>query len=347
MSTTTPPAPATDLFMRMDMGVDAVAIDALRPSGAEVTLRTVSKEAGTDESRAARFATAAGLSPEVAGRQWFTSDVNFFRVIESTASVLGDHAVLALLRRTGAAMAQLAHASSAAFRVKVMSQTHDDHTIVASELVDGFALVLEQLLRHHYVGAIRSRVPQAGNHGELREMCVGFVDLSSSTELGSRVTLNELADLMSEFEAESFHAATVRGARVVKTIGDEVMLCADDPEPVCRAALDLVEYFGRHERFRSARAGLAFGEVIDQDGDCYGPVVNCAARLVDAADDGTVMAGLSVAARLRSRLRFVPVPAVPLRGLGTVEWGQVLYVDDVETVAAEMVTMGSISARLE
>jgi class 3 adenylate cyclase len=126
--------------------------------------------------------------------------------------------------------------------------------------------------------------------------------------------------LIADFETAAFEAATRHGARVVKTIGDEVMLCADEPAAVCRAALELVAYCHHHDTLSAARGGVAAGDLLEQDGDCYGPVVNRAARFVQAADDGVVMVDAAVAARIGAELAVIDAEPVTHRGLGAVPW---------------------------
>ncbi len=58
------------------------------------------------------------------------------------------------------------------------------------------------------------------------------------------------------------------------------------------------------------RVGVAFGDVVVRHGDFYGPTVNLAARLVAAADPGTVLADAELHDRLgHARASYVFVPA--------------------------------------
>ena len=151
-------------------------------------------------------------------------------------------------------------------------------------------------------------------------MTVGFVDLASSTEIGSLLSATDLAHAITDFNRASFDFATRRGARIVKTIGDEVMFVALDAAAVAQAAIDLVDEFGRHEVFAAARAGVATGDVLEQEGDCYGPVVNRAARFVAAAPDGMVTADARTVAAMAGTLAASHLDAVEHRGIGTVPW---------------------------
>jgi class 3 adenylate cyclase len=106
---------------------------------------------------------------------------------------------------------------------------------------------------------------------------------------------------------------------VVKRIGDAVMYVTNAPGIGCTLGLDLIEACAA-ERLPKLRVGVAFGDVIVRQGDFYGPTVNLAARLVAAADPGTVLADSELHARLggiRGRYAFVPAGRLTLSGFAT------------------------------
>lgn len=302
----------------------------LRPPGARISLREVAARSGVPVERAQHLCLVAGLpASDVDGPSWFESDIAWMETAALATDLLGNSATLAILRIAGASMAQLANASSSAFRVNVVSRPllDDEPEVMAvrrnlgtGALVQGLVDVLAQLFRHHIRLTVRNESVAAGEFGELRFMGVGFVDLASSTELGERVTAGELAGIIADFDTAAFETATRHGARVVKTIGDEVMLCALDPAAVCRAAIDLVAYCQRHHTLTGARGGVAAGELLEQNGDCYGPVVNRAARFTAAAADGTVMVDATIAAAVPPDLQARPHDPIEHRGLGPLPW---------------------------
>ena len=70
----------------------------------------------------------------------------------------------------------------------------------------------------------------------------------------------------------------------------------------------------------SGHAGVAAGPLILRDGDVFGRTVNLAARLSDAAADGTLLVPAPLAAAVPGdRLALEPHPAVTLQGIGTLE----------------------------
>ena len=150
------------------------------------------------------------------------------------------------------------------------------------------------LFRHHMAQAIeRQRVITEGvSRRELARLAVGFVDLVGSTAMAAGLDPGELAALVSRFESRAFEVTAAGGGRLVKFIGDEIMVAALDPLSGCRIIGSLVDAF-TSDGLRP-RAGLVYGEVLYRHGDYYGPVVNLAARLVDEAIPDEVLVDASV-----------------------------------------------------
>ncbi len=297
-----------------------------RPLGEQLSVRELATRADVDVDVVQRFLRAAGLAADdLDVRVWYSSDAEWIRAANAARRAFGDEAISVILRRSGAAMSQVSTAASSVFRVNLVdAETLDPMTIVERNLatrplIDALVLTLSQLYRYHSRLSFRDDTVAAGTFGELRTMTVGFVDLASSTELGARLSAADLARSINDFNRAAFDASTRHGARLVKTIGDEVMLSALDPNAVCRAALALVTFSHEHPTFTNARGGIAHGDVLDQDGDCYGPVVNRAARFAASAPDGSVM--IDAAARLLAPdLTATAWPAIEHRGIGVVEW---------------------------
>ncbi len=311
----------------------------IRPNGAPISREELARRVGVSPERIDEVRSMCGLRAALPGMSnWFESDAEWVALIEAGIVFLGEGAVTSLMRRAGLALSQLAHASSEAFRVNVlMSDPAADPgadvvnaltqliegNVAAGALMDGYAQAIGQLFRHHSRETVRRETRVAGDHGELLPMAIGFVDLAASTDLGERVDAAHLAELVNDFETAVFRVAGDRGVRVVKTIGDEAMFAADDPGALCEAALDLIEYCLCHPVFTTARAGVAFGDVLGQGGDCYGPTVNRAARFAQAAHDGWLMADHGLEKLISLPLQYQSVTAQEHRGLGVVNWGRV------------------------
>jgi adenylate cyclase len=78
--------------------------------------------------------------------------------------------------------------------------------------------------------------------------------------------------------------------RLVKTIGDAVMLVSSEPAPLVGASLALIAAAeAEGEEFPWLRAGLASGPTLPQSGDYYGRSVNLASRITGVARPGSVL----------------------------------------------------------
>jgi class 3 adenylate cyclase len=96
---------------------------------------------------------------------------------------------------------------------------------------------------------------------------------------------------------------------------------ADDAVRGALAVLGLA----RERALPAARAGIALGPLIKQDGDYYGRTVNRASRLLGVAAPHQVLVTAEVAGAVRdARVRFTTVGPVRLRGVA----------DEVEAFAA-------------
>jgi class 3 adenylate cyclase len=109
-----------------------------------------------------------------------------------------------------------------------------------------------------------------------------FADLS-----GFRALTQEQGDEAAADAATRF-AALVRcslssGSRVVKTLGDGVLVVTPDAESARRTAFRIRREVAWDELLPPVHAGICEGSVVWRDGDVFGAAVNEAARLADAA----------------------------------------------------------------
>jgi adenylate cyclase len=127
-----------------------------------------------------------------------------------------------------------------------------------------------------------------------RPIAVCFADLVGFTSLGEQIPAEELgaiAERLSTLAAEVVEPPV----RLIKSIGDAVLLIAPEPAVLIDTALALmaaVENEG--EGFPQLSVGLAYGEALDRAGDVYGPPVNLASRLSDVARPGAVLTTVGV-----------------------------------------------------
>src|SRR5436305_1826181 len=112
---------------------------------------------------------------------------------------------------------------------------------------------------------------------------IGFADLTGFTPLSQSMPMRELSWLLSAFEETATDTVHDGGGRVVKFLGDAVMFVAPSASTTAEIACALVNHPEAANVGLEVRAGIAFGDVLAQDGDYFGPPVNLAARLVAVA----------------------------------------------------------------
>jgi adenylate cyclase len=296
---------------------------ALRPGAERLTNEEVAAGAGITVAELDRFRRAAGLPEEAPDSDTGTrADIEAFSLIAAAGVLLGEQAVLQLTRVIGSSMARIADAAVSAFLVNVELplRGEDDVAIAlavakanaqAGALIPGLMSSMDLLLRRHILAARRSLLAVQSTSGyETQRLAVGFVDLVGSSALG----INELGAALTVFEERASDIIVVGGGRLVKLIGDAVLFTAPQPEPACAIAGDLVQAFADHPVVPPVRGGLAFGDVLTAGGDCFGPVVNLAARIVKHAAPSAVVVTDEVRAALGAACQTTSVGKRELAG---------------------------------
>ena len=270
-----------------------------------LTLDELAERAGTTPDRARRMFHALGLEPdELAG--FGEADVAAVQMIESDESGIVEQVADELLRVAGTSLRRLAEASVAVYVQDIENHVDRDRTdllqlaemnSLASQLLVEFSEALGAMFRHHMWVAVRHQRSTQRDVAapQLARVAVGFVDLVGYTPISRTLGPGELTRYVDAFERRAFEVAHAHGGRVVKSIGDEVMFTAPELDAVAAIALELVTSFGDDPSTRP-RGGISAGEVMFRLGDLYGPVVNTAARLVDAAAPGQVLTDLAAPA---------------------------------------------------
>jgi adenylate cyclase len=189
---------------------------------------------------------------------------------------------------------------------------------VAEGLLPISTPLLEQLHRRmlmHFidqdvVGHMEAEVGSE-EHGVGRmRVAIAFADLAGYTQLTeTRGDLHAL-DVVDRFIA-SVTATLPDDARVIKTIGDEVMVVGPDPAALASWAVRLGERLADDSR---PRAAVHYGYVQYREGDYFGREVNLAARVQAESGAGEVLVTRPVVDASGSGLRVEPLPDVRLRG---------------------------------
>ncbi|MFO7164156.1 MAG: adenylate/guanylate cyclase domain-containing protein, partial [Mycolicibacterium hassiacum] len=136
-----------------------------------------------------------------------------------------------------------------------------------------------------------------------RPVTIGFADLVGFTRLGELVPPEDLERLAGKL-VETAGEVVEPPVRLVKTIGDAVMLAGPDPGEVVDDLLALVEAAADDDEFPRLRAGAATGMAVSRAGDWYGSPVNLASRVTGVARPGSVLVAESTHDALRDDPRF-------------------------------------------
>ncbi len=121
--------------------------------------------------------------------------------------------------------------------------------------------------------------------GRLR-VAIAFADLAGYTRLTVERGDEEAVDTVERF-VEAVEQTLPTDARVVKTLGDEVMVVGSDAATLTGWAVELQSQTVPGQP--APRIGVHYGRALYRDGDYYGREVNQAARVVARAAGGEVL----------------------------------------------------------
>ncbi|HYV16168.1 MAG TPA: adenylate/guanylate cyclase domain-containing protein [Conexibacter sp.] len=237
-------------------------------------------------------------------------------------------ALLQLMRVYGQALADIADAEVRLFHLYVheplmrdgvpglemaeqMEQLARGLLPLASPLMDR---VHQRFLRHFVeqdmIGHMEAAFDgEIGDLGRLR-IAIAFADLAGYTRLTEEVGEEEAVDAVERF-VEAVQITLPDDARIVKTIGDEVMVVAPDAAALLDWAVGFQQLFTERPR---PRIGIHAGDVLYREGDYYGREVNIAARVAARSAGGEVLATRPVAEQAGAHLELERIGEVRLKG---------------------------------
>ena len=291
------------------------------------TLAEAADECGLEAELIRRIWTSAGFSSDSL-EQIGEEDLQLLRYM---AAVLDAGfplvAFLQLVRVYGQAMAQIADAEVKLFHLYVHEPLMRDGVpgLEIAEEMEGMASDLlplaspimdrvHQRMVQHFVGQDvvgHLELDGAGEElGRLR-VAIAFADLAGYTRLTEEAGEEEALDVVERF-VESVEETLPDEARVVKTIGDAVMVVGADPAGVVDWAVGFQEL--NAGRRPLPRIGIHAGETLYRDGDYYGRAVNLASRVGARAAGGEVLVTQPVVDAAGGNLEFEPIGEVKLKG---------------------------------
>lgn len=125
---------------------------------------------------------------------------------------------------------------------------------------------------------------------------VVFADISGSTSLYETLGNQRATEAVTQVTQWIGDSIESHGGRVVKKLGDGVLgIFGDASSAVTAMTAMLRQHQARLDRWpqplrMDIRVGVASGDVVDVDGDCYGDAVNVASRLCERAGPAEIWA---------------------------------------------------------
>jgi adenylate cyclase len=146
--------------------------------------------------------------------------------------------------------------------------------------------------------------------GRLR-VAIAFADLAGYTRLTEELGDEEAVGTVERF-IEAVEHTLPEDARVIKTLGDEVMIVGSDPAGLTAWAVGFQALTASDGP--QPRIGIHYGETLYRDGDYYGREVNRSARVVARAAGGEVLVTRAVVNAAAAGLRYELIGEVRLKG---------------------------------
>lgn len=275
------------------------------------TARQVSAEAGLDHDFLVALRRAQGLPVFDDEANVFTeADVDGARIAKTFLDAgLRPDDMLEVVRILGRGFSQAAEVMRRMTLGLVLQPGGDEHDLsrrfaeAVSTLEPLTAPMLGQMLNLHLRHVVRTELltaaqREAGEMPGARDVSVCFADLVGFTRMGEEVAPDELGAVAARLEQMTGECVDLP-VRLVKTIGDAVMLVAPEPAPLLDAALKLVARADAEgEDFPQLRAGIAAGPALQRAGDWYGQPVNLASRVTGVARPGSVLVTQAIRAEV-------------------------------------------------
>ena len=299
---------------------------------AEPELRSIDETAeatGLEPALIERFWTSLGLPSE--GLERLTDED--VRALQYTSSVLATGfplvALLQLMRVYGQALTQIADAEVRLFHLYVhepliragvpgmqmaeeMEGLARDLLPLASPLMDYIhQRFLQHYLEQDVVGHMELELDEGDDLGRVK-VVIAFCDLAGYTRYTEEEGEEEALSFVERF-VEAVTDTLPDDARVIKTIGDEVMIVGQDVQALTDWAVGFQHLFRERPE---PRIGIHYGATLYRDGDYFGREVNLASRVVARARGGEVLVTDAVVERVAEseHLAFDGVGQVKLKG---------------------------------
>jgi adenylate cyclase len=299
--------------------------------GPRYPMRETARLSGVDPELIGRLYTMMGLGAQPPD-EFSDEDVQILKYVAAVLDAgLPLPAFMQLMRVYGQAVAQIADAEVRLIHLYVHEplMRADVPSVEIAEEMEGltreilpFATpfmnylhgrLLAQFVEQDMIGHMEADLADdALEQGRLR-VAIAFADLAGyarlTTERGDEAALGAV-----ERFVQAVEQTLPIDARVIKMLGDEVMVVGSDAAALTAWAVELRAAIAAGDPL--PRIGIHYGEALYRDGDYFGADVNQAARVVARAGGGEVLVTRAVvdAAAGVDGLEFERIGEVRLKG---------------------------------
>lgn len=302
------------------------------PPEGRYTLEQAARKADIDEAMIERLYMNLGLSAlslDAIGEE----DMEMLRYIGAVLKAgLPEAAFMQLARVYGQTLAQIADAEVRLIHIYVHEPMMREGVpgVQMAEAMEGLAgellpfaapfmrylhgRFLGHFIEQDVIGHMEAELSSDGipEEGRMR-IVVAFADLAGYTRLTEERGDEEAVGVVERFVEAVEHSLPI-DARVIKTLGDEVMVVGADVAGLTQWAVGFQQEVPADAP--QPRIGIHWGEAIYRDGDYYGRDVNQAARVVARAAGGEVLVTRPIVdvAEGVDGLRFELIGEIGLKG---------------------------------
>ena len=275
------------------------------PPEGRYTLDQAARAANLEEELIERIYMSLGLST-LSLDSLSDEDVEMMRYIAAMLQAgLPEQVFIQMVRVFGQSLAQIADAEVRLIHMYVHeplmregvpgTQIAEQMGGLASEILPFVAPLmnyvhgrfLAHFVEQDVIGHMEAELDgSAPEEGRMR-VVIAFADLAGYTRLTEERGDEEAVRAVEHFVEAVEHSLPI-DARVIKTLGDEVMVVGSDPVALTQWAVGFQREVDG-EAHPEPRIGIHCGEALYRDGDYYGRDVNQAARVVARAAGGEVL----------------------------------------------------------
>ena len=179
----------------------------------------------------------------------------------------------------------------------------------------------------------------------MAELTIAFVDLTGSVSVFETLGNDRAAKAVTKLTQWIGSMGQEHNGKVVKMLGDGVLLSFTSNQHAVECMSQIQQEHAQRvaqwpNRLKlMMQIGMAHGQVVQVDGDCFGDAVNVASRLSDLAGPEQILATDTVIRKLRPRSGVRSRSLGPMRIKGRVEPCEVLRIEWQPELMSEFLTL--------